>query len=171
MPVSYRNGLGRRSGKRRKLVHDLTGHRFERLTVLRHAGYGDGHALWLCRCGCGAEKVVSTGNLRRGHVRSCGCMYARHGQSRPKTPTYRLWTKVRGRARCCARWKRSSFEEFMGDLVAAIGHPPPGAWLCRVNPRRAWSRNNVAWMSPEEARARKRGNAATTGTPPRPAPR
>ena len=81
--------------------------------------------------------------------------HARHGQSRPKTPTYQLWTKVRGRAKCCARWKRSSFEEFMGDIVAAIGNPSPRAWLCRVNPRRAWSRNNVAWMSPEEARARK----------------
>jgi hypothetical protein len=45
----------------------------------------------------------------------------------------------------------------MADIVAVIGPPSPGAWLCRVNPRRAWSRNNVAWMSPEETRARKCG--------------
>ncbi len=57
---------------RKKL--DLTGQRFEKLTVLAPAENVDGRTAWRCRCDCGGESVVKTAHLRGGHVSSCGCI-------------------------------------------------------------------------------------------------
>jgi hypothetical protein len=54
---------------------DLTGQAFGSLTVLERdpaAARSDG-VLWRCRCSCGKETAGSSGNLRRGQHRSCGC--------------------------------------------------------------------------------------------------
>lgn len=54
---------------------DIVGHRFGMLTVLNRADYSDdGRRPWTCRCDCGNTKDVHTDHLRRGVVRSCGCM-------------------------------------------------------------------------------------------------
>ena len=57
---------------------DLTGQRFGRLVVVRREGaYAHDNrtnAKWLCRCDCGAEKVVIGMNLRSGNTKSCGCL-------------------------------------------------------------------------------------------------
>lgn len=52
---------------------DLTGQRFGRLTVLQKSGTSFGAALWLCLCDCGIPTLVRSGDLRRGHIKSCGC--------------------------------------------------------------------------------------------------
>lgn len=53
---------------------DYTGLRFGRLTALeRLPETQDRYALWRCRCDCGGECVVSTRQLSRGSVKSCGC--------------------------------------------------------------------------------------------------
>jgi hypothetical protein len=53
---------------------DLTGERFGNLTVIESAGHGShGRTSWLCRCDCGKEIIVATGDLRCGHTKSCGC--------------------------------------------------------------------------------------------------
>lgn len=52
---------------------DLTGQRFNKLTVLGyHSGKG-ASCKWLCRCECGTEKAVVAGNLKNGGTKSCGC--------------------------------------------------------------------------------------------------
>lgn len=51
---------------------DLTGKRFGRLTVLRKTSSGHS-TMWLCRCDCGNETVVSTHSLVSGNTKSCGC--------------------------------------------------------------------------------------------------
>lgn len=54
---------------------DLAGRRFGRLLALRYAGPSKrGHALWLCRCDCGTEKVASAGSFVHGRTQSCGCL-------------------------------------------------------------------------------------------------
>jgi hypothetical protein len=54
---------------------DETGNRYGRLTVLEEAGRSCWRrALWLCRCDCGNEVVVSGTKLRSGAVKSCGCL-------------------------------------------------------------------------------------------------
>lgn len=54
---------------------DLTGQRFGRLTVVERKGIDSQRSiLWLCRCDCGGEKVVPAYCLRKGRVKSCGCL-------------------------------------------------------------------------------------------------
>lgn len=54
---------------------DLTGQTFGRFTVLKRSHNSkDGHAMWLCRCECGNERIVLGKCLRNGHTQSCGCL-------------------------------------------------------------------------------------------------
>lgn len=53
---------------------DLTGQRFGRLIVRKYAFTRSRKSYWLCLCRCGKKTMVSTSNLRTGHIRSCGCM-------------------------------------------------------------------------------------------------
>lgn len=54
---------------------ELTGQKFNRLTVKRfHSSNKHNKACWLCICDCGNELIVSTGDLKRGHTKSCGCL-------------------------------------------------------------------------------------------------
>lgn len=58
-----------------KLKHiDLINKRFERLLVVRYIGSNKHRqSLWLCKCDCGNEVVVSRTNLKSGNTKSCGC--------------------------------------------------------------------------------------------------
>ena len=58
---------------------DLTGQKFNRLTVEQYAGYritksGNRHVQWLCKCDCGNNKIVTSKDLKRNAVKSCGCL-------------------------------------------------------------------------------------------------
>lgn len=68
---------------------DRTGLRYGRLTVMARAGASsDGHALWACRCDCGAECLVQSNNFRTGKqkgTQSCGCLRS-EVSSAPKKP-------------------------------------------------------------------------------------
>lgn len=55
---------------------DLQGKKFGRLTVigLTEDRKSNGSAVWKCRCDCGNEVNVSSGNLNMGRTVSCGCV-------------------------------------------------------------------------------------------------
>lgn len=54
---------------------DLKGTRFGRLLVVKYMGKNKrGLSIWSCQCDCGnITHPISTGDLRYGHTRSCGC--------------------------------------------------------------------------------------------------
>ena len=53
---------------------DITGHRYNRLTVLGKSGdYRGDRPLWLCLCDCGEETQALSNSLRGNNTRSCGC--------------------------------------------------------------------------------------------------
>jgi len=54
-------------------MKDITGTKFNKLTVLSFSHSTPKNTYWLCRCECGNEKVVSLGNLK-GSTKSCGCI-------------------------------------------------------------------------------------------------
>lgn len=56
-----------------KLI-DLTGKKFERLTVIDRSNITDcnNNAYWLCECICGDYIDVNSSNLRNGLTKSCG---------------------------------------------------------------------------------------------------
>lgn len=58
-------------------IKNITGQVFGRLTVISKntkMKNGDHHVYWDCLCLCGKKHVASGTNLRRGHIKSCGCL-------------------------------------------------------------------------------------------------
>ena len=54
---------------------DITGQKFGKLTAISPAGRSKNRGLlWLCKCDCGNERLVASGYLREGVVKSCGCL-------------------------------------------------------------------------------------------------
>lgn len=102
---------------------------FGRLTVvgLDRDKYGP---VWVCRCECGGTARSRSSPLRRGNVRSCGCLRVEFGRSKRLRPYESLYNWLRFR---CKRKKSKarcflSYEQFVeftktvacfycGDLV------------------------------------------------------
>lgn len=54
---------------------DLLGKTIGRLTVIKYIGSMGGKRKWLCRCECGNEIILNTGDLTRNKpILSCGCL-------------------------------------------------------------------------------------------------
>lgn len=72
-----------RRGRGRRL--NLVGKTFSRLTVesATDRRTKSGSALWTCSCVCGNSKEVSTDNLMKGKVKSCGCLAKELGDFLP----------------------------------------------------------------------------------------
>ena len=80
-----------------RLIKDLRGQRFGRLTVLAMAERrADGKIRWECVCECNNKVVVRGDDLRSGNSRSC-CL-----------PTG--WSAVQGQCRSAAHGRRMSPE-------------------------------------------------------------
>ena len=85
---------------------DETGNVYGRLTVLRTKGNlnKNGRLLWLCKCSCGAEKEIEGHAMRRGRVKSCGCL--KHQMMRKRYYNSRSLI-----------WARSSLDEVDEDII------------------------------------------------------
>jgi hypothetical protein len=85
---------------------DETANVYGRLTVLRTRGNlsKTGRLLWLCKCSCGAEKEIEGRALRRGRIKSCGCLK-------------REMTRKRYHVAKSIVWGRSSLDAIDEDIV------------------------------------------------------
>lgn len=75
--------------KRNKMrLIDLTGKRFNRLTVIERSypNTKRGCPRWLCKCDCGVEKIVNGIDLRKGKTQSCGCLQKEYAKKRKLEP-------------------------------------------------------------------------------------
>ena len=56
------------------MKNNLVGKKFGKLTVIERTNQRSSQRciLWLCRCDCGRELLVSTESLNSGHTQSCG---------------------------------------------------------------------------------------------------
>jgi len=60
--------------KLHKNALDLTGKKFNRLSVVKYSHSHKRHTYWVCECECGATKTIAGTALRTGHTKSCGCL-------------------------------------------------------------------------------------------------
>lgn len=100
-----------------KLI-DLTGERYGRWTVVRRAEKKCGRdtTYWLCKCDCGAERIVSGATLRRGESKSCGCLQR---ELASKQFTVDMVGQIHGRLIVIERYGHDGF----GNIT----------WLCRCD--------------------------------------
>ena len=57
-------------------MKNITGLRFDRLVAIEPTEKRDhrGVVYWKCKCDCGNEAIVNGSALRRGAIKSCGCL-------------------------------------------------------------------------------------------------
>jgi hypothetical protein len=92
-------------------IKDLTGQKFNMLTVIGLSYTKDGKSFWHCLCECGKETVVRGRYLQIGKTKSCGCL---KGKRRPKhgkscTRMYRIWSGMKVRTNPNNRGKYPSY--------------------------------------------------------------
>lgn len=78
---------------------DLTGHKYNKLTVLHRQGHRHGKPAWFCECECGGTKIVTGADLRKGNTTSCGCRMKERAKTHGMTNTrlYGIWTGIKDR--------------------------------------------------------------------------
>lgn len=66
----------------------LIGRKFDKLKVIKElpGRSTNGHKIWLCQCDCGNETEVTTGRLKNGTTKSCGCL--KHYYTGERNPMY-----------------------------------------------------------------------------------
>jgi len=74
---------------------NITGHKYNLLTVVSRTEQKtkNGQWRWLCKCDCGNETVLNTGNIRYGRTKSWGCLQKRKGEQSPAYKHGRSQTK------------------------------------------------------------------------------
>ncbi len=152
---------------------DIKGQQFGFWTVLRFAGTGRFQtASWLCRCRCGARKIVQGNALRSGTSTSCGCSRRKpisHGDCTRGSPflrLYKVWTSMKRRTRgkvkpssrayacyrhvtLCTKWLK--YEPFKAWALAN-GYRQ-GLFLDRIDSRKGYTPSNCRWVTPAESSA------------------
>lgn len=146
---------------------DLIGQKFHRLFVIEYVGKDKwGQSEWLCRCGCGKEKVVLGYCLTRGATQSCGC-WQKEVAKKTKTThghkgsrIYRIWRGIITRCtnindpgyrnyggrgiKICKRWME--FENFLEDM----GEVPIGYQIDRKDNDKGYYKKNCRWVTPKQ---------------------
>ena len=115
---------------------DLTGKRFGNLLVLEEAPIQNHKRMWLCRCDCGKETIVSACHLKGGHTKSCG--HLRNAPAKSLIPMegrrYGHWTVLKRapndknghrmwECRCdCGNIKEVNGESLRRGISESCGH-------------------------------------------------
>ena len=169
------SGKSKSCGCIRGDVFNLLGKRFRKLIVVAKSNKRStsGGILWKCRCDCGKICFASTGSLRYGDSRSCGCLIKQnyfhvlrttHGQS--KSPEAIVWLGMKQRCnnKNCPAYKDyggrgisvykpwiHSFETFLQYLKDNNMYPKPkNMSMDRIKNDGNYEPGNIKWSTSKE---------------------
>lgn len=147
---------------------DLTGSKFNNLTILEYVTSSSKTRKCVCLCGCGNTIIASAASVKFGNTKSCGCLKKKVLQDRNtkhsmrNTPEYEAWRGAKKRVDGKDREKYvlhgitmdadfySDFKKFY-DYIGP--RPSDQHSLGRIDNFKGYTRGNIRWeITDEQAR-------------------
>lgn len=167
---------------------NLINQKFGRLLVIKLHSIKNRATQWLCKCECGKKTIVSVGDLRSGHTKSCGCLHQEiinHGRAHFKhgmegTIFYSKWAGMKRRCLnkndkkyfryggrgiiVCDKWLK--FNNFRDDMYQSylehFKQYGKNTSIDRINNNGNYEPNNCKWSTQKEQTNNMRKNIFIT---------
>jgi hypothetical protein len=160
-----------------KRIKDLTGQKFNRLTVVKFSHSKNRKTFWLCKCDCGNEKIVRSDSLKDESVKSCGCLNHENGiitHNMSGTKIYHVWASMKNR---CNNPNANHYSDYGGRGInynevwetfelfyewAIKNGYKEGLTLERIDVNGNYEPSNCKWITIQEQQNNKRDNVLIT---------